>query len=72
MAAEIEAQDEVEQHKNDSVYFVPGLFRGLRVLEVVAAARRPLSITDIAAELDLTRSSVFEVSPTDTLRAWAS
>jgi DNA-binding IclR family transcriptional regulator len=61
MAGETEAADDETQHKNHSVYFVPGLFRGLRVLEVVAAARRPLSITDIAAELDLTRSSVFRL-----------
>jgi DNA-binding IclR family transcriptional regulator len=53
--------DAETQHKNHSVYFVPGLHRGLRVLEIVAAARRPLSITDIASELGLTRSSVFRL-----------
>ena len=36
-----------ELHKNHEVYFVPGLHRGLRVLEVVAAARRPMSISEI-------------------------
>jgi IclR family pca regulon transcriptional regulator len=48
-------------HKNHEVYFVPGLHRGLRVLEVVAAARRPMSISEIGAELDLSRSSVFRL-----------
>lgn len=56
-----DAVDPDGQHKNHSVYFVPGLHRGLRVLEIVAAARRPLSITDIASELELTRSSVFRL-----------
>jgi DNA-binding IclR family transcriptional regulator len=56
-----EAVDGEARHKNHSVYFVPGLHRGLRVLEIVAAARRPLSITEIAAELELTRSSVFRL-----------
>ncbi|CAN7699804.1 IclR family transcriptional regulator [Bosea sp. LjRoot237] len=56
-----DAVDAETQHKNHSVYFVPGLHRGLRVLEIVAAAQRPLSITDIASELGLTRSSVFRL-----------
>jgi DNA-binding IclR family transcriptional regulator len=49
------------QHKNHDSYFVPGLHRGLRVLEVVAEARRPLSITEIASALGLTRSSIFRL-----------
>jgi hypothetical protein len=49
---------EEPQHKNHSVYFVPGLQRGLGVLEAVAVARRPLNITEIAAELGLTRSAL--------------
>lgn len=57
----IDESDPDTQHKNHSVYFVPGLHRGLRVLEVVAAASRPLSITEIASELELTRSSVFRL-----------
>jgi DNA-binding IclR family transcriptional regulator len=56
-----DAADAETQHKNHAVYFVPGLHRGLRVLEIVAAARRPLSITEIASELGLTRSSVFRL-----------
>jgi IclR family pca regulon transcriptional regulator len=49
------------QNKNHDAYFVPGLHRGLRVLEVVAEARRPLSITEIAAAIGLTRSAVFRL-----------
>lgn len=53
--------DVESQHKNHAVYFVPGLHRGLRVLEIVAAARRPLGISEIATEIGLTRSSVFRL-----------
>ena len=49
------------QHKNHDAYFVPGLHRGLRVLEVVAEARRPLSISEIAVALGLVRSAVFRL-----------
>lgn len=49
------------QHKNHDSYFVPGLHRGLRVLEVVAEARRPLSISEIGAALGLMRSAVFRL-----------
>lgn len=49
------------EHKNHATYFVPGLHRGLRVLEIVAAAARPMNVTEIAAELKLTRSSVFRL-----------
>jgi IclR family pca regulon transcriptional regulator len=49
------------QHRNHDAYFVPGLHRGLRVLEVVAEGRRPLSITEIASALGLTRSAVFRL-----------
>ncbi|TVR07573.1 MAG: IclR family transcriptional regulator [Salinarimonadaceae bacterium] len=48
-------------HKNHASYFVPGLQRGLRVLEIVAAAGRPLAIAEIANELGLSRSSVFRL-----------
>ena len=48
-------------HKNHANYFVPGLQRGLSVLEVIAAARRPLTVSEIAARLELTRSSVFRL-----------
>jgi DNA-binding IclR family transcriptional regulator len=56
-----DALDAEMQHKNHAVYFVPGLHRGLRVLEIVAAAQRPMSITELASELGLTRSSVFRL-----------
>jgi DNA-binding IclR family transcriptional regulator len=48
-------------HKNHTNYFVPGLQRGLMVLEVIATARRPLTVSEIAARLKLTRSSVFRL-----------
>jgi DNA-binding IclR family transcriptional regulator len=48
-------------HKNHANYFVPGLQRGLGVLEAIAAARRPLTVSEIAARLSLTRSSVFRL-----------
>lgn len=51
-------------HKNHDIYFVPGLQRGLMVLEVLAAARRPLNVTEIARRLGLTRSSIFRLTYT--------
>ena len=48
-------------HKNHARYFVPGLQRGLRVLEIVGAAGRPVSVAEVTAELGLTRSSVFRL-----------
>lgn len=46
---------------NHSVYFVPGLHRGLRVLEILAAADVPLRLADIAREMELSRSSAFRL-----------
>jgi DNA-binding IclR family transcriptional regulator len=51
-------------HKNHDIYFVPGLRRGLLLLEAVADARRPLSVSDIAKRLELTRSTVFRLTYT--------
>ena len=51
-------------HKNHDAYFVPGLHRGLLVLEAIATERRPLSVTEIAKRLSLTRSSVFRLTYT--------
>ena len=48
-------------NKNHARYFVPGLHRGLRVLEIVGAAGRPMSVAEVTAQLDLTRSSVFRL-----------
>ena len=50
---------EVAVSKNHDVYFVPGLQRGLRVLEVIAEARQPLGATAIARQVGVTRSSAF-------------
>lgn len=47
--------------KNHDVYFVPGLQRGLRVLEVIAEARQPLGATEIARQIGVTRSSAFRL-----------
>ena len=41
------------------VYFVPGLNRGLRLLEIIAESDRPLNVSEIARALDVTRSSAF-------------
>jgi len=49
------------QHKNHDSYFVPGLQRGLKVLETLAAAERPLGVSEIAERLSLTRSAVFRL-----------
>lgn len=54
-------QETDPQNKNHAAYFVPGLHRGLVALEVVAAAQEPLSISEIAVELGLTRSSTFRL-----------
>lgn len=48
-------------HKNHEAYFVPGLHRGLLVMEAIASERRALSVTEIAKRLNLTRSSVFRL-----------
>lgn len=50
-----------EQHKNHDTYFVPGLFRGLRVLEILAEAERPMNVSEIGREMGLSRSSVFRL-----------
>ncbi|MFY0617645.1 IclR family transcriptional regulator [Shimia sp.] len=46
---------------NHDVYFVPGLHRGLRVLEVLGAAETPMSLSDIARAMELSRSSAFRL-----------
>ena len=47
--------------KNHDVYFVPGLHRGLQVLEAVGRSDKPLSVTELAQQLKLSRSSVFRL-----------
>ena len=46
---------------NHSVYFVPGLHRGLRVLEILGATDEPMSLSEIARAMDLSRSSAFRL-----------
>lgn len=48
-------------HKNHDAYFVPGLHRGLLVMEALAAEQRPLNASEIAKRVGLTRSSVFRL-----------
>ncbi|MEJ1975061.1 MAG: IclR family transcriptional regulator [Acetobacteraceae bacterium] len=48
-------------HKNHDAYSVPGLQRGLRVLEMIAAARRPMTVSEVSEQLTLTRSSTFRL-----------
>lgn len=48
-------------HKNHGIYFVPGLQRGLLVLEALATAGKPLTVTELARRMALTRSSVFRL-----------
>jgi IclR family pca regulon transcriptional regulator len=46
---------------NHDVYFVPGLHRGLRVLEILGASEAAMSLSDIARAMDLSRSSAFRL-----------
>jgi DNA-binding IclR family transcriptional regulator len=49
------------QHKNHSAYFVPGLQRGLHVLEVVGEAEKPMTVSEIARAIGVSRSSAFRL-----------
>ncbi len=49
------------KHKNHETYFVPGLFRGLRVLEILAKEEKPMTVSEIARALDVSRSSAFRL-----------
>ncbi len=53
-----------ELHKNHERYFVPGLARGLRVLEIIAEADEPLTIAEIGKKLGVSRSSAFRITYT--------
>lgn len=46
---------------NHDVYFVPGLHRGLRVLEILGAREAPMSLSEIARAMELSRSSAFRL-----------
>ncbi|MRG74024.1 helix-turn-helix domain-containing protein [Alphaproteobacteria bacterium HT1-32] len=54
-------EDGAALNKNHGTYLVPGLQRGLNVLEIVAAARKPLTVTEIADSLGVSRSSAFRL-----------
>lgn len=49
------------ESSNHKVYFVPGLHRGLRVLEILGSADQPMSISDIGRAMGLSRSSTFRL-----------
>ncbi len=49
------------ESSNHKVYFVPGLFRGLRVLEILGAADEPMSLSEIGRAMELSRSSTFRL-----------
>ena len=51
-------------HKNHDIYFVPGLRRGLLVLETLAGEGRPMSVGEIGERIGLTRSSLFRLTYT--------
>ncbi len=52
------------QHKNHAIYLVPGLQRGLEVMEILASEGRPMTVNDIAKRLNATRSSMFRLTYT--------
>jgi IclR family pca regulon transcriptional regulator len=51
----------MDKSANHDVYFVPGLHRGLRILEILGAAQAPMSLSDIARAMELSRSSAFRL-----------
>lgn len=53
-----------DRHKNHDIYFVPGLRRGLLVLEALASEGRPMSVADIGKRIGLSRSSMFRLAYT--------
>lgn len=46
---------------NHDVYFVPGLQRGLRVLEILGASEAPMTLSEIARAMELSRSSAYRL-----------
>lgn len=63
-AASPEEVPDTGEHKNHDIYFVPGLRRGLLVLETLAAEGRPMSVGDIGKRIGLSRSSMFRLAYT--------
>lgn len=51
----------MEKSANHDVYFVPGLHRGLRVLEILGTAETPMSLSEIARAMELSRSSAYRL-----------
>ncbi|MEP1765505.1 MAG: IclR family transcriptional regulator [Sulfitobacter sp.] len=51
----------MQESSNHKVYFVPGLHRGLRVLEILSVADEPMSLSDIGRAMELSRSSTFRL-----------
>ena len=48
-------------HKKQLNYVVPGLDRGLEVLEALSQDKRPATVAELTKRLDLPRSSVFRI-----------
>jgi IclR family pca regulon transcriptional regulator len=63
-AAPAAPEASADQHKNHDIYFVPGLRRGLLVLETLASEGRPMSVGDIGKRIGLARSSMFRLAYT--------
>jgi DNA-binding IclR family transcriptional regulator len=55
------AEPQDHPHKNHDAYFVPGLHRGLLVMEALATEQGPLNASEIAKRVGLTRSAVFRL-----------
>jgi DNA-binding IclR family transcriptional regulator len=49
------------RNKNHETYSVPGLQRGLEVLEAIASAREPLASSEIARRIGVSRSAAFRL-----------
>jgi DNA-binding IclR family transcriptional regulator len=48
-------------HQNHGAYFVPGLERGLRVLETMGESDKPMTISEIGRAIGVSRSSAFRL-----------
>lgn len=55
------SKDTMTKAANHDVYFVPGLHRGLRVLEILGSADAPMSLSEIARAMELSRSSAYRL-----------
>lgn len=53
--------DQTQVPSNHAAYLVPGLQRGLKVLETLATSHEPMSLSEIARELGIGRSSAFRL-----------